>query len=177
MDFRLVCATNQNLETLVKSGGFREDLFFRIGVLKIALPPLRGRAEDIPELISALLPRRKMSEELASSLRSYSWPGNVRELRNILQALDVLASEGEELLLEHLPENALRSFSIEAVKDAPPDDLLGFVNEQENREKEFLSRAYRSAKGNVSAMARVLRLDRSHLHQKLVRLGIHETRR
>jgi len=77
--------------------------------------------------------------------------------------------------VEHLPEHALRAFS--TPEGSETMELEGFVNEQESREREFLARAYRSAGGNVSAMARVLGVDRSHLHQKLAKLGIHQAKR
>lgn len=175
VEFRLVSATNQNLEEQVKKGSFREDLFFRLGVLRLELPPLKDRTGDLEELVSAFLPDRKLSEGVWKLFREHSWPGNVRELRNLLQALDVLAPAGEEVGLEHLPEHALRVFSSPQASES--NDIEGFVNEQESREREFLARAYRSAKGNVSAMARLLGVDRSHLHQKLVKLGIHGARR
>lgn len=178
VEFRLVTASNQPLDALVKSGVFREDLYFRVGVLTLCPPPLRERLADLPELASSLLPGRTVSEELWKVFRAHSWPGNVRELRNVLQALEVLAPSGEELRVEHLPEHALRTFTrdAETAEGVPPADLQGFVNDRESREKEFLSRAYRSARGNVSAMARTLGLDRSHLHQKLVKFGIHAPR-
>ena len=175
VSFRLVAATNQPLEELVKKGAFREDLFFRIGVLRLELPPLRARLADLPELVESFLPGRKLAEPLWSLLRAHSWPGNVRELRNLMQALAVLAPEAGEIQLEHLPEHALRSFAVP--EPAVPEDLAGFVNERESREREFLARAYRSANGNVSAMARMLGVDRSHLHQKLTKLGVHEARK
>jgi DNA-binding NtrC family response regulator len=179
VEFRLVTASNQPLSGLVKAGTFREDLFFRVGVLTLEPPPLRDRLSDLAELTAAFQPGRKVGEGLWHLFQQHSWPGNVRELRNVLQALDVLAPAGEEFSVEHLPENALRSFTRDAEAldgGAAAGDLQGFVNDRESREKEFLSRAYRSARGNVSAMARTLGLDRSHLHQKLVKLGIHAAR-
>jgi transcriptional regulator with PAS, ATPase and Fis domain len=176
VEFRLVTATNQPLEELVRAGAFREDLFFRIGVLRISLPPLRERAADLEQLVAALAPGRALCADLWKVLRAHPWPGNVRELRNVLQALTVLAPDGEDLGIEHLPENALRSFT-KSNATGDPDDIDGFVNEQESREREFLARAYRSAGGNVSRLARTLGLDRSHLHQKLVKMGVHATKR
>ena len=177
VDFRLVSATNQTLESLVKGGTFREDLFFRIGVLRLNLPPLRDREGDLPELVKALLPNRMIGEGLWKLFREHAWPGNVRELKNLLMALDILAPAEAVLEPEHLPENALRAFVRAEPGENIPEDLQGFSDEQESREREFLARAYRSAKGNVSAMARMLGLDRSHLHQKLVKMGIHQARK
>lgn len=177
VDFRLVAASNQPLEELVKKGAFREDLFFRISVLRLQLPPLRDRLSDLPELVESFLPGRRLSAAVWSALRAHSWPGNVRELRNLAQAIAVLAPEGEEVGLEHLPEHALRSLAAAGAGPASADDdLAGFVNEQESREREFLARAYRSAGGNISSMARLLGVDRSHLHHKLTKLGVHAPR-
>lgn len=175
VSFRLVAATNQPLEELVRKGAFREDLFFRIGVLRLELPPLRARLDDLPELMASFLPGRELAEPLWKLLRAHSWPGNVRELRNLMQALAVLAPESGPIELEHLPEHALRGFAV--AEPSLPDDLAGLVNEQESREREFLARAYRSANGNVSAMARMMGVDRSHLHQKLTKLGVHAPRK
>jgi len=175
VNFRLLTATNQPLEELVKKGQFREDLFFRVGVLRLELPPLRERLGDVDELCAAFLPGRELSGALRDLFQQYSWPGNVRELRNLLQALAVLAPQDALISVEHLPEHALKVFSVPRAEEA--SDVAGFVNERESQEREFLSRAYRSASGNVSAMARVLGVDRSHLHQKLVKLGVHEARR
>lgn len=174
VDFRLVCASNQPLEELVKKGSFREDLFFRMGVLRLGLPPLRDRLTDLEPLIASFLPGRRVDPALLAVFQEHSWPGNVRELRNLLQALEVLAPQDEPLRVEHLPEHALKTFS--AAQPEEGSDLVGFVNEQESREREFLARAYRSAKGNVSRMARMLGSDRSHLHQKLVKMGIHQSK-
>jgi two-component system nitrogen regulation response regulator NtrX len=173
VSFRLLAASNRRLEDLVRAGSFREDLFFRVGVLRLELPPLRDRAGDLDELVASMAPGRRFSADLLRVLRAHSWPGNVRELRNVVQALLVLAPEDAELGIEHLPEHALRTFAGSVAAEPDSNDLEGFVNEQESREREFLARAYRSARGNVSRLARTLGADRSHLHQKLVRLGIH----
>ncbi len=179
VEFRLVSAANQPLETLVQNGSFREDLFFRIGVLRLETPPLRDRIEDLEQIVIAIVPERTVSKDLWTIFRKHSWPGNVRELKNVLQALNILAPEGEELSIEHLPEYALREFTrdVTADEEGETDGIEGFVNEQESREREFLARAYRSAGCNVSRLARTLGADRSHLHHKLVKLGIHLTRK
>lgn len=181
VDFRLVAATNQPMERLVREGAFREDLYFRLNVLSLALPPLRERGDDLEELVAGLLPRRRLALPLMAALKAHSWPGNVRELRNLLVAMDALADEGEELSMEHLPERALRALAQPLPGDAEeageePADIGTFTSAQEGREREFLSRAYRGAGGNVSRMARMLGVDRSHLHQKLTKLGIHGVR-
>ena len=102
VDFRLVCATNENLEEMVKNGKFREDLYYRIHVVPIFVPPLRERADDIPILIEYFLavycaanrvPMKRLSDEALQALKRYSWPGNVRELQNVVQRIVLMADE------------------------------------------------------------------------------------
>lgn len=177
-DFRLLAATNADLEELVKKGAFREDLLYRLNTLQIHLPPLRERMEDLPVLARLFQPKREFSPELWKLWTSYTWPGNIREFRNLLTALDAVAEPGETAGLQHIPEHLLRKFSLEAPGEkSEPADAAAFSASQSDREAEFLRRAYRSAEGNVSRMARMLAVDRSHLHQKLVKLGIHNSGR
>lgn len=182
LDFRLLCATNQPLDECVRAGSFREDLLYRVRVLGLRVPPLRERLSDLPALAASFLPRRVIGAEVLRALGDHSWPGNVRELRNLLLAMDAMAPPGQPLALEHLPEHHLRALSGAGAASAELGDLsaesggLDFAEAQANREREFLERAYRGASGNVSRMARLLGVDRSHLHHKLTRLGIHRTR-
>lgn len=175
VDFRLVAASNQSLKELVAQGKFREDLFYRISAVSVRVPPLRERKTDLAALISFFIPGRPIEGKLEALFREYDWPGNVRELRNLLQAMDALANPGDTLGLEHLPEQALRGFAAAgaAEDEATPAD---FAQAQAEREKEFLARTYRSCGGNISRMARMLGVDRSHLHQKLTQLGVHRPR-
>lgn len=183
VDFRLLCAANASLEQLVKSGKFREDLFYRIQVLRLPVPPLRERSEDLELLVKEFLPKRSLSPELWRLLRSHSWPGNVRELKGCLIAMDAIAGDDEELSFTHVPESMLGKMASKLAPDegasqgaSEGDSLSGFQDAQAMREQEFLARAYRTAGGNISKMARLLSLDRSHLHQKLVKLGIHRAK-
>ncbi len=173
IDFRVVAAANRNLEELVREGSFREDLYYRLGVLRLDVAPLRDRLEELEELALAFFPKRELESELWDALRLHSWPGNVREFRNLLWALDALAEGDEKLSLRHLPEQALRTItaSYPAMEE---ESLEQFGQAQGEREREFLARAYRGTKGNVSRLARMMGVDRSHLHQKLVKLGIHK---
>jgi two-component system response regulator AtoC len=100
VDVRMICATSRNLEQEIKSGDFRADLFYRINVASIDLPPLRERREDIPILVRYFLERfgaagRSMSPELLRSFEEFSWPGNIRQLESVVQRYVVLGSEGE----------------------------------------------------------------------------------
>lgn len=175
--FRIICASNHSLEKMVQENRFREDLFFRINVMRVSLPPLRERKEDLLPLADHFMPEREISAELWKMLENHNWPGNVRELRNLLLGMDAVAETGETLGVEHLPENFLRRFSGEMAEDAESvEDVTAFVDAQALREREYLSKVFRAAGGNVSKMARMLGLDRSNLHQKLVRLGIHRVK-
>ena len=115
IDFRLICATNDDLEDLVRKGQFREDLYYRINVVPIFVPPLRDRDGDVPLLVdhflsiycaSARRPLKTMQPEVLEILEDYPWPGNVRELENLVQRLVVMVS-GLNITAEHLPQNLL----------------------------------------------------------------------
>jgi DNA-binding NtrC family response regulator len=104
VDVRVIAATNRNLEQEVKAGRFREDLFYRLNVLRIALPPLRGRTDDIPRLVHYFVDGfntefrkrvRRISPETMKKLQSYGWPGNIRELRNAVERAMLLAESSE----------------------------------------------------------------------------------
>jgi DNA-binding NtrC family response regulator len=178
VNFRLVAAANASLEAMVAEGRFREDLFYRVNAIAVRVPPLRERLEDLPALASYLLPERSLGPELLGIFSRHAWPGNVRELRNVLAAADALAEPGEALAPEHLPERALRAIAAGGGGTPDPaeaeEDFQAHRRSQEEREREFLERAYRSCGGNVSRLARTLSVDRSHLHQKLTRHGIHK---
>jgi DNA-binding NtrC family response regulator len=173
VDFRLVTASNRPLSELVSEGKFREDLFYRISAIAVRVPPLRERKGDLEGLTAFFAPGRALSEKVAGLFQEHDWPGNIRELRNLLQAMDALADPGATLDLEHLPEQALRGFAPPAAEEGDPED---FAEAQAAREREYLARVYRSCGGNVSRMARMLGVDRSHLHQKLTQLGVHRSR-
>jgi two-component system NtrC family response regulator len=127
VDVRIVAATNQDVEGSLEDGAFREDLYYRLSVIPIDLPPLRHRADDIPQLIKFFLKRndaatQKFSDEAMSQLASYQWPGNVRELQNLIERL-VILHQNETIQLEHLPEKLLRKHSSQSgqIVDLPPD--------------------------------------------------------
>src|SRR4030095_7218567 len=116
IDFRLICATNDDLEDLVRKGRFREDLYYRINVVPIVVPPLREREGDIPLLVDHFLrvycaaskkPLKSIQPEVLEILEEYPWPGNVRELDNVIQRLVVMVG-GANLTAEHLPQNLLK---------------------------------------------------------------------
>jgi DNA-binding NtrC family response regulator len=167
-DFRLVCATNRDLEALVREGKFREDLYYRIHVFAIDVPPLRERIEDIPMLVEHFIEKfcramgkapRVLSDEARELLQSYDWPGNVRELENAIERAMVVGTTGkirpEDLPLRVEPDGA-----------RPRDRSL------ESLESEHIERVLREEAGNVSQAARVLGIDRGTLYNKIKKYGI-----
>jgi two-component system, NtrC family, response regulator AtoC len=171
-DVRLIAATNKNLVTLVQSGAFREDLFFRLKVVEIHLPPLRERTQDIPLLAQHFL-RDSAAEngkdvnaiapDALELLMAYKWPGNVRELRTAIEHAVVFA-RGKAVGARDLPQNIrLGQSSLPTpVSKMPTSDLN--VHEVE---KELVVRALKECDGNRSAAARKLGVSRRTLHRKL----------
>ncbi len=183
VDVRVVAATNRNLEELIARGQFREDLYYRINVIPIRVPPLRDRAEDIPLLIEFFLeefarenncPSKIMTPEAVAVLRRQPWPGNVRELKNVVQRLAIL-TPGRVIDLTHLPDSM--------VPERPAADLersLFRINSlKEARslfEKEYLRRKLAEHQGNVSLTAEAIGLERSHLYKKMRTYGLEPER-
>ena len=178
VDVRVLAASNKDLAAEVEEGNFREDLFYRLQVIPIVMPPLRERRSDIPLLTSHFLDKhnRKRSgrparivEEAMVHLWEYDWPGNVRELENLLERLVILTEDGR-IGLENLPPN-IRSFISEKKIPRPTLgeeglDLNTAVEEFENR---LIEEALRRTKGNKQAAARLLGLKRTTLVAKLRR--------
>ncbi len=171
-DVRLVTATNKNLEALVAEGKFREDLFYRLNVVRITLPPLRDRREDIPLLVDAFLkqaakendrPFRELSAEAMNTIMAADWPGNVRELRTAIEHGIVMA-KGPKITLRDLPE-AVRQTRKEGM-DGKPAPAGGHLNLHET-EHRLMMRALEETGGNVTAAAKKLGISRRTLHRKL----------
>ena len=161
VDARLVAATNRPLAEATASGRFRADLFYRLQVLTIALPPLRERPQDIPGLASTLLPRgAHLAPAGARTLQDYHWPGNIRELRNALWRAAILA-EGHEIGPEHL---ALPTTTAAASSSSPVPTLA-------DAERAAIEAALRHTGGNRVRAAALLGIARSTLSEKLKRLG------
>jgi len=162
-DFRLICATNRDLEELVREGTFREDLYYRIHVFAIDVPPLRERREDIPELVEHFVhkfgramgkPPKQLTSEAEELLRSYDWPGNVRELENAIERAMVIG-QGNRIRPEDLP------LHVEREGGRPKERSL------ESLERDHIERVLREESGNVSQAARVLGIDRGTLYNKM----------
>ncbi|MGE7274818.1 sigma-54 interaction domain-containing protein [Brevibacillus panacihumi] len=173
IDVRVIASTNQDLPALIKDGRFRADLYYRLNVVSLEIPPLRERLEDLPELVSNLLQRlvestgisvKSIDDEAWSVLRSYSWPGNVRELNNVLErALHLL--EGDQLKKEHLWLPA----SVEALPSRP---LKSLKETLEQAEREALLLAMRAAEGNKQEAAKLLKISKSSFYEKWEKHGL-----
>jgi len=185
VDFRLVAATNRNLKEMVAAGTFREDLFFRLNVIPIDLPPLRERPGDIALLASRFLkeyakeyasPVKSFAPEALSALENYRWPGNVRELRNVIERMVVLAT-GEKLTLADLPTeivptaaDGVRTASAPAstsTASAPASTSESALPTLADTEKRQILAALEAARGNKSKAAEALGISRRTLHRKL----------
>jgi len=168
-DVRLVAATNKNLEELVKTGKFREDLFFRLRVVEIELPPLRERSDDIPLLAQSFLkefakendkPVNDFTADALEALMNGSWPGNVRELRTAIEHAVVLA-RGERIALRDLPPS-VRGGAVEGVKL-----LQGKALTVKDAKKQLIIRALKETDGNRSRAAQKIGMSRRTFHRKL----------
>ena len=180
---RVVAATNRNLLEMARDGSFREDLYYRLSVIQVTLPPLRERRDEIPVLIDFFLDQAaelmdrqpvKMSARLRRHLLGYSYPGNIRELRNIILRISCLADDVADL--DHLPPTArpqsspsqsgvafdLTSLSLSDAKKAAADEA----------EKLYLEEGLRTVNGNVSDLAKEIGMNRSHLQTVIKKHGI-----
>jgi DNA-binding NtrC family response regulator len=179
VDIRLVAACNRDLEQEVESGRFRRDLFFRLNVVPLVLPPLRQRQEDIPLLAAHFAakaaekhgrtPQPVLDPELIEALVEYEWPGNVRELENIIERLVVLTT-GQRLGVEFLPETMQRTLP----KHAALGDETTLEGAIAAAKRRAISAALKSEGGNKVAAARRLGISRSYLHRLISELEIAE---
>ena len=167
IDFRLIAATNDDLEELVRQGRFREDLYYRINVVPIFVPPLRDRDGDLPLLMDHFLrvycasnnkPLKQLEPEALEVLEDYSWPGNVRELENMVQRL-VLMNHSPVIRAEHLPQQLLHSSTVGQEALLIPEEGVDFDAEIERIELAYLKAALRRTAGKKSAAAALLRID------------------
>jgi len=179
VDIRIVAATNKNLEAEVRAGNFRSDLYFRLKVVSLHLPALRGRGDDVLLLADHFLRdfSRKfqkqftgLSPEVEQLMKAYAWPGNVRELRNLIERV-VLLEEGEQLLAAHLPAELLGR----ARTDVPARGHEAItVPTLAEMEADHINEVLRLTDGNKSRAARILGISRQGLIEKLRRLRLDE---
>jgi transcriptional regulator with GAF, ATPase, and Fis domain len=180
LDVRVVSATNANLEERIDRGKFREDLYYRLNVVPLHLPPLRERAVDIPMLIEHFvekvcraedLPRKRVAPDAMERLQEYAWPGNVRQLENTVER--AVALSGERSIL-HLGDFSLPIRTLVSTPSAPadtmpalPDQGLDFVATVQRLERALIEQALRRSNGNKKQAADMLRLKRTTLSAKL----------
>jgi two-component system response regulator HydG len=175
VDVRIVAATNRDLEEEIRRGGFRSDLYYRLNVITVHLPPLRDRGEDVPLLASFFLERfaggrgketPRLAQEAVDALASYDWPGNVRELENALERAAVLTADGE-IQVSALPTRITERAPQPLVSAAlPPNPTLEIV------ERAYIHWVLHSESGNKTRAAEVLGIDPSTLYRKLLRYGM-----
>jgi len=183
VDVRVIAATNKDLEAEIEKGNFREDLYFRLNVIPIKVPPLRERVEDIPQLVEEFLAEiarntnlkgKVFSGEALEILKKYHWPGNVRELRNLVERLVIMT-----------PDRVIQA------KDIPPPfnrqsegedgferglDAATFKEAKMRFEKAFLEKKLREFNGNISQTAEAIGVERSNLHRKIKAYGLEKGR-
>ncbi|MDI3535294.1 MAG: sigma-54 dependent transcriptional regulator, acetoin dehydrogenase operon transcriptional [Thermosediminibacterales bacterium] len=173
VNVRVIAVTNRDLAKEVKNKNFRSDLYYRLNVLYIKIPPLRKRREDIPLLIQHFLNKNRQklatnkkirfSREAVDILENYNWPGNVRELENVIErAVNIV--EGDLITQEHLPDYLITDF-----KEKPSVDQ---INPLEETEKNMILNALKSYKGNISKAARALGIGRTTLYRKIKKYNL-----
>ena len=182
-DIRVIAATNRDLHAAMRRGEFREDLYYRLGVFEIALPPLRDRLADIPELADSFLeeigetvgrPAAGIAREARDHLLAYSWPGNVRELRNAIERAVILA-DGGYIRSEHLPVTTPRTPPPQhGVESAQAPLPAGGVN-LEAIERSLVVKALTAARHNKTRAAKLLGLTRAQLYSRIEKYGLAES--
>ena len=175
IDVRILAATNSDLNEKIRGGSFRSDVYYRLNVIALHLPPLRERKDDIPVLARLFLDRlaeregeKVLGNDTLEVLCAYDWPGNVRELENALERAVVVASDGE-ILVDHLPEGVRASDAKPLVTNEPPPNPS-----MEAIERAYIQWVLTAEGGNKSKAAEVLGIDPSTLYRKLNRYGIED---
>jgi two-component system nitrogen regulation response regulator NtrX len=172
VDARIIAATNKDLPAEIQAGKFREDLFYRLNVVPIQMPPLRARREDIPLLVAHFVAKlggehgrgpRAVTADAIARLAEYSWPGNVRELKNLIERL-LIMTDGESIGTAEV-EDALPP----DVGDGPPSEIKAA---RDKAERDTIHAMLRECQWNVSEAARRLGMDRGYLHRKIKRYGL-----
>jgi two-component system nitrogen regulation response regulator NtrX len=179
IDARVVAATNRQLGDAVHNGHFREDLFFRLNVFPLELPPLRERLEDLPALVSHLAERVRpghavtFTDAALAALAAYSWPGNVRELANLVERLSILSGP----VIEAAAVRQVLRGGTTPVPFNAPSALLGrsLTEALDEFERGLITTALAQAQGNMAEAARILQTDRANLYRRMRRLGVEKS--
>jgi two-component system, NtrC family, response regulator AtoC len=203
VDVRLITATNRDLERETREGNFREDLFYRLNVVPLAIPPLRQRADDIPLLVQHIIAKfndrlkksvRGISDEAMRLLKLHSWPGNIRELENVLERT-ILFSTGDSIEVGDLPADLrgegdgpprpgptlempvplVPATAVEGREPTGPTSLKAMVRAETSRvERELIARALDETGGNVTQAAKLLKISRKSLQMKMKEFGLRD---
>jgi two-component system response regulator AtoC len=182
-DVRLIAATNKNLEQLVREGEFRDDLYFRLNVVRIVMPPLRERKEDIPILVRGFLrhfckenqkPLLDLTPEAMDALLAYDWPGNIRELRTAIEHGVVMAT-GKQITLRDLPGPLRELATAKLPGGVSPTEAFGEKSsplDLHETERRLIAQALAATNGNVTAAAKKLGISRRTLHRKINEMNL-----
>ncbi|HSW65123.1 MAG TPA: sigma-54 dependent transcriptional regulator [Dissulfurispiraceae bacterium] len=179
VDVRIIAATNKNIHDEAKKGAFREDLFYRLNVIPLTIPPLRERADDIPELVEFFAEAfvaengsrpKKFEPDAITALLSHAWPGNIRELKNAVERIMIMAPE------QSITRKNLEALSILRTADLGRQDSYfsqrSLRDAKEAFERDFILRKLQENDGNVSRTAETIGIERSNLHKKIRSYGI-----
>jgi two-component system nitrogen regulation response regulator NtrX len=180
IDTRVVAATNRKLDEAADHGAFREDLYFRLNVFPIELPPLRDRLEDLPALVAHLAERVRpghaasFTDDALEALAAYPWPGNVRELANLIERLSILSgpvvdAPAVRQVLRAGPSAPAQTPPLAALQGRSLSDMLDEV------ERGLITSALGQAQGNMAEAARILQTDRANLYRRMRRLALEKT--
>lgn len=181
VDVRIIAATNIRLEEMVRKGTFREDLFFRLNVIPINVPPLRHREGDVPLLVHYFLSKfnqqlnkniKAVTPQAMAVLESYPWPGNIRELENLIERMVVLGSDNNRIDQGDLPADVL--FHKKSARHLPglDGDNLGLIHARNSFERQYIMQALRKCKWNQTETAQLLKIHRNTLIQKMKTLNL-----
>jgi transcriptional regulator with PAS, ATPase and Fis domain len=184
VDVRIIAATSSNLEQMVKEGEFREDLYYRLNVIPVNLPPLRERREDIPLLIQRFVTQfcethkmdlKDVSPQVMKALMAYEWPGNVRQLENIVERMVALTGSRTAIMPTDLPPEIQKADALNYVPLIEiPEEGINFTNVVTDMERELILQSLRKANGNKKLAAKLLNLKRTTLIEKIKRIGLTE---
>ena len=178
VDVRIIAATNKDLKREIDEGWFREDLYYRLNVIPVFVPPLRERTDDIPLLVEDFVvefaqegksTRKTFAEEVIPVLQNYPWPGNVRELKNFVERLAILVPE-EVIELRHIPASFHQCF--DEASSCTAMEQANFKTAKVQFEKDYLRKKLEEHDWNISKTAGAIGIERSHLHRKLKAYGV-----
>lgn len=179
VDVRVMAATNKDLEAEITAGTFREDLYYRLNVVPIQVPPLRDRKEDLPQLINVFLEeaahktrgvKKKMGIEAADLLSRHDWPGNVRELKNLIERLVIMVTDNE-ITADHLPKQYNPQSKLNASFNTDPlFEMQHLKSAKLSFEKQFIQQKLNDNNYNVTRTAKAIGVERSYLHRRIKKL-------